>query len=68
MSRHDYLISSELQDHNHTYTALIMTAMRVAPDTEDLDLLRDAYPHIWTELITRFQTPGGYLPDEQGAA
>jgi hypothetical protein len=68
VSRHDYLTSSTLENHNHTYTTLIMTAMRQALDIEDLDLLRAAYPDVWAELMARFHTINGYLPDEQGAA
>jgi hypothetical protein len=67
VSRHDYLTSSTLENHGHTYTTLIMTAMRQAPDTQDLDLLRDAYPDIWAELMARFHHVSGYLPGEHGA-
>lgn len=68
MSRYDYQVSSILELQDHSFTALIMAAMREAPDLTELDKLRDAFPDIWTELDTRYQTPGGYLPGEAGAA
>ena len=61
MSRFDYLESMRLQDTS--FYALIMAAMRRA-DTQNLALLKDAWPDQWYELQARYNAPGGILEGE----
>ncbi len=63
MSRFDYLASRELEAQDAPFYALIMAAMRRA-DTDNIRLLRVAFPDTWTELEARYNAPGGYLPGE----
>jgi hypothetical protein len=51
-----------VRDYDDFYT-LIAAAMRLA-DTENSALLRAAWPDVWDELRTRYNAPGGLLPDE----
>lgn len=66
MSLEDYRLSAKLhsQVDDDNYYALIMAAMRGA-DTNNLLMLKAAFPHIWAELQTRYNAPGGYLEGEQ---
>jgi len=40
-----------------------MGAMRAA-DTDNLELLGEAFPEVLSELTKRYNAPGGYLPGE----
>ncbi len=63
MSLYDYEVSRELEAHDLPFYALIMAAMRRA-DTDNLDLLRAAFPEVWAELSARYHAPGGMLPGD----
>lgn len=62
MSLFDYKRSSELQVHS--FYSLLMAAMRKA-DTDNLRKLQRAFPEVWQELQTRYNSPGGLTPSEQ---
>lgn len=63
MSLFDYEASKRIVVADHPFAALIMAAMRQA-DTTNLDALRNAFPHVWSELEARYNAPGGILDDE----
>jgi hypothetical protein len=65
MSLHEYKMSQQISMEDYPFYALIMAAMRQA-DTDNLVLLRSAFPEVWRELQTRYNSPGGLLPEEQG--
>ena len=65
MSLHSYMKSRELLADDPPFSAIIMAAMRKA-DPENLWKLRSGWPQLWTELNTRYWSPGGYMPDEDG--
>ena len=67
MSMHDYRMSIEIDRHDYPFYALIMAAMRKA-DTNNLELLRDAWPAVWYELDARYHAPGGALTDDERSA
>lgn len=62
MSLYDYKMSQEIEG-KYPFYALIMTAMRQA-DSDNLELLRQAFPRVWQELYERYNAPGGVLPIE----
>lgn len=61
--RHAYEVSREISSSGAPFYALIMAAMRGA-DTDNLVLLRTAFPEVWAELQARYSAPGGVLPQE----
>ena len=63
MSRFDYEQSKYMVALDYSFYALIMAAMRQA-DTQNLFLLRQAFPDTWDELEARYHAPGGLLPGE----
>ena len=63
MSLYDYRESLELGIKDAGFYALIMAAMRKA-DTDNLDLLKAAFPDTWRELHSRYNASGGLLPGE----
>lgn len=63
MSLFDYEVSKVLAAADYPFHALVMAAMRQA-DTTNLDALRNAFPHVWSELEARYNAPGGILDDE----
>jgi len=63
MSRFDYLQSREIAILDRPFYAMIMAAMRRA-DSDNLELLRSAFPHVLTELRERYKAPGGWLPED----
>lgn len=63
MSHMDYKISQQLASAEPPFYALIMTAMRRA-DSDNIELLKAAFPEIHAELMARYHSPGGYLKDE----
>lgn len=63
MSLYAYKESQELAATDWGFDSLIMAAMRKA-DSENIELLKDAFPEIWQELRARYNAPGGFLPGE----
>jgi hypothetical protein len=63
VSLYDYKVSRRLARDDEPFYALIMAAMRRA-DTDNLNLLKLAFPETWDELEMRYHAPGGYLPNE----
>ena len=63
MSHFDYVRSLELELADEPFYALIMAAMRRA-DSDNLTRLQEAFPGVWRELETRYNSPDGTLPDE----
>lgn len=65
MSLYDYRVSQQLEAADAPFYALVMAAMRRA-DTENLELLKNAFPRVWRELEQRYHAPGGRRAGEQG--
>lgn len=63
MSRYDYRISQELAAADVPFYALIMAAIRKADD-RNLQLLMLAWPDVYREFVSRFNAPGGVLPED----
>ncbi len=66
MSFHEYQESRQLERADVSFYGLIMAAMRRA-DTDNLQLLRGAFPKVWDELQARYHAPGGILQGERQA-
>ncbi|GAH70365.1 unnamed protein product [marine sediment metagenome] len=64
MSRYDYMQSRKIWAKDRPFYAIIMAAMSRA-DTDNLALLVDAFPHVFTELRQRYTAPGGWLPEDE---
>lgn len=59
---HAYHCSLKLGDKpNQPYYALIAAAMRLG-DSDNVALLRAAFPDVWAELNARYNAPLGVLP------
>lgn len=63
MSQYDYQMSQIIAQNDPPFYALIMAAARKA-DTDNLALLREAFPQTVEELQARYHAPGGVLPGE----
>ncbi len=63
MSLHEYEASRRLAAAGEPFYGLIMAAMRRA-DSQNLVVLRLAFPKQWRELEARYQAPGGVLPTD----
>lgn len=63
MSLFDYKASQQIAAEDYPFYALIMAAMRKADSTNERKL-REAWPEVWEELFTRYNAPGGLLPEE----
>ena len=63
MSLYDYKMSQKIAAEDYPFYALIMTAMRQA-DSDNIDLLKFAFPDVWHELKDRYNAPGGFLNNE----
>jgi len=63
MSLYDYRESVSISSHDHPFYALIMAAMRQA-DSNNADILREAFPEVWDELQERYNAPGGLIGKE----
>lgn len=61
MSLHEYQESKKLIEY--PFYALIMGAMRNA-DSINLMKLQLAFPEVYTELLERYNAPGGVLPSD----
>lgn len=65
MSRHDYLVSQQIEIASYPFYALIMAAMRKA-DGDNLSKLKSMWPEVHHELHYRYWSAGGLLPGEEG--
>jgi hypothetical protein len=63
MSYYDYRVSQEIAATDPPFAALIMAAARKA-DSDNVELLREAWPETIAELRARYNAPGGLLPGE----
>ena len=64
MSLYDYKASLEIASQDYPFYALIMACMRQA-DSNNIDLLKFAFPDVWHELKARYNAPGGILENEK---
>ena len=64
MSRYDYLESQKISGQNYPFYSLIMAAMRQA-DSDNIKLLRTAFPAVYVELTRRYVAPRGVLPQDE---
>jgi len=64
MSYYSYKVSRYISIDDSPFDSLIMAAMRKA-DSDNIELLKDAFPQIWEELSLRYNAPGGFLDDEE---
>jgi len=65
MSYYDYEYSKEICVDDPPFYGLIMAAMRRA-DTDNAERLKEAFLEVWEELVRRYNSPGGRLPEEAG--
>ncbi|MHB1172824.1 MAG: hypothetical protein ACYCZY_10110 [Lacisediminihabitans sp.] len=63
MSYYDYKASQQIAAEDPPFYALIMAAARKA-DSDNLMLLRAAWPATIAELQERYNAPGGFLDGE----
>jgi len=66
VSLYDYHFSQRDDLLVGPFYGIIMAAMPRA-DTDNLDLLKAAFPETWAELQARYWAPGGLLPGEHPA-
>lgn len=66
MSLYDYEQSKYIEKMQFPFYAIVMAAMRQA-DSDNLDRLKEAFPHVWKELQRRYNAPGGELPEDENA-
>ena len=66
MSLFDYEASELIAQHDYSFYALAMAAMRKA-DSENIVKLRAAFPETYAELEARYNAPGGLLPSDPEA-
>ena len=64
MSWPDYKASLKIACEDYTFYALIMAAMRKA-DTDNLALMKSAWPFVWEDLQERYNAPGGFLTERE---
>jgi len=64
VSLYDYRKSQEISAENYPFYALIMSAMRQA-DTDNVELLKMAFPEVWTELHERYHARGGAITEKE---
>ena len=60
---YDYQESQRIACEDYAFYALIMAAMRKA-DTDNLTKLQNAFPDVWSELVARYNAPGGMLNED----
>jgi hypothetical protein len=63
MSLYDYKMSIKIDAEDYPFYALLMALMRKADDGNAAKL-RLMFSDVWRELFTRYNSPGGYLPEE----
>lgn len=64
MSYYDYVAGREIAAKGYPFYAVIQAAMRLA-DTDNLALLKAAFPRQQEELVARYRAPSGVLPGEK---
>lgn len=64
MSWPDYKASQKIELEGYSFYSLIMAAMRKA-DTDNLALLKSAWPFVWEDLQERYKAPGGFLSERE---
>ena len=64
MSRHDFLVSGQLERSGAGYLACLMGAMRQA-DSDNYRKLAGLFPDVAQEIQERYSAPGGLLKCEQ---
>jgi len=60
MSLYDYQKSLEIAGEDYPFYAILMAAIRQA-DSDNLELLKQAFPETFSELYARYHSPGGRL-------
>ncbi len=60
MSLYEYQLGRTIESRCYPFYSLIQAAMRQA-DTDNLEKLRAAFPHVWKELQERYHAPAGVL-------
>jgi hypothetical protein len=63
VSWYEYQESKRVSQLDVPFYGLIMAAMRQA-DSHNVELLKVAFPSVWTELWERYNAAGGYLNGE----
>ena len=63
MSLYAYKVAQAISAEDPPFYALIQAAMRKA-DTQNLELLTQAFPLVRIELMARYNAPGGLLEGE----
>ena len=64
MSHYDYMYGMEQEAKDAPFYGLIQAAMRRA-DTKNLEKLKEAWPHVWEELLERYYSDNGLLKSEK---
>lgn len=62
-SVYDYQISQQLAVQDLPFYGLLFALIRRA-DTRNTELIRQAWPEVYDEFVTRYNSPGGWLPGE----
>ena len=60
---HNYQAAKKLQAEDAPFYGLIAAAMWRA-DTFNAMRLRAAFPEVWDDLQRRYDSPGGFLPED----
>jgi hypothetical protein len=63
VSLYDYEMSKHIATEDYPFYALLMAAMRQA-DSDNLELLRRAFPTVFHELIERYNASNGKIPSD----
>lgn len=64
MALYNYKECLELRRHDYGFYSLIMAAMWKA-DTQNIEILKAAWPELFEELKARYNAPGGILPGDR---
>lgn len=64
MSLYDYEVGLQINSHDYPFYALIQAAIRQA-DSDNITILRHAFPEVYEELLQRYSAPGGVLPQDK---
>lgn len=64
MSYHEYERGKIIAQQDWPFYSLIQAAMRQA-DSDNIEKLKEAFPEIFKELYARYNTPGGFLTEEE---
>ncbi len=65
MSLQEYQESKEISygEKDFSFYGLLMAAMRAA-DSNNVEILKRAFPGVWAELRARYNAPGGKIGEE----